>query len=150
MERHWLITWTCYGTWLPGDERGFVGKVPSGDGTMVTHNVPGTPFDANVPFLVEFARNEMKGDPVKLAMCDAEALIKQYQETASIKGWMLEAASVMDNHSHVVVSVSGDPDPDLIPGNLEELGNACAQENSPSSAEWNILDGEGFQTEITG
>ena len=23
----WLSTWTTYGTWLPGDERGFVGNV---------------------------------------------------------------------------------------------------------------------------
>jgi len=23
----WLLTWTTYGTWLPGDERGFVGSV---------------------------------------------------------------------------------------------------------------------------
>jgi len=23
----WLLTWTTYGTWLPGDERGFVGNV---------------------------------------------------------------------------------------------------------------------------
>ena len=23
----WLLTWTTYGTWLPGDEHGFVGNV---------------------------------------------------------------------------------------------------------------------------
>jgi hypothetical protein len=27
MDRQWLITWTCYGTWLPGTARGFVGNV---------------------------------------------------------------------------------------------------------------------------
>ena len=25
--RYWLLTSTTYGTWLPGDERGFVGRV---------------------------------------------------------------------------------------------------------------------------
>ena len=23
-DRHWLLTWTTYGTWLPGDDRGSV------------------------------------------------------------------------------------------------------------------------------
>ena len=27
MERYWLLTNTCYGNWLPGDARGFVGRV---------------------------------------------------------------------------------------------------------------------------
>ena len=45
MDRHWLITWTCYGTWLPGDARGFVGNVREEDGTQVSHNLPGTPVD---------------------------------------------------------------------------------------------------------
>ncbi len=27
MFRHWLLTSTFYGTWLPGDRRGFVGRV---------------------------------------------------------------------------------------------------------------------------
>jgi len=32
MERHWFLTWTTYGTWLPGDDRGFVCNVSSPDG----------------------------------------------------------------------------------------------------------------------
>jgi hypothetical protein len=28
MDRYWLITWTCYGTWLPGARQGFVSHVP--------------------------------------------------------------------------------------------------------------------------
>ena len=26
MDRYWLLSNTCYGTWLPGKERGFVGR----------------------------------------------------------------------------------------------------------------------------
>jgi len=29
-DRHWLLTWTTYGTWLPGDARGFVSPIPTG------------------------------------------------------------------------------------------------------------------------
>jgi REP element-mobilizing transposase RayT len=114
MDRHWLITWTCYGTWLAGDSRGFVSNVRGEDDRAVRHNMPGTPCDANMPLLEAWMRDRMKGEPVALDGRDAEALIAQYQETARIRGWELQAASVMFNHTHVVVSVPGDPDPDLI------------------------------------
>jgi hypothetical protein len=111
MDRHWLITWTCYGTWLPGDARGFVGNVRDQDGSQVSHNLPGTPFDADIPPLEAFVREHMKGSPVYLDKADSEALIAQYCETAIIREWTLHAASVMHNHTHVVVGVSGDPGP---------------------------------------
>jgi REP element-mobilizing transposase RayT len=114
MDRHWLITWTCYGAWLAGDSRAFVANVRGEDGRAVRHNIPGTPCDANMPLLEAWMRERMKGEPVALNGRDAEVLIAQYQETARIRGWDLQAASVMFNHTHVVVSVPGDPDPDLI------------------------------------
>ena len=51
MERYWLLTWTCYGHWLPGDARGFVGNIRDDDGSQITHNIPGTPYDADIPRL---------------------------------------------------------------------------------------------------
>jgi hypothetical protein len=114
MDRYWLITWTTYGTWLPGDARGFVGNVREQDGVQITHNVPGTPYDADLPTLTNYAREHMKGAPVTLDEFDANALICQYQETTSIRTWMLFAASVMYNHTHVVIGVAGDPDLDSL------------------------------------
>ncbi len=49
MDRYWLLTWTCYGHWLPGDSRGFVGNVLNDLGERVVHNLPGTPYAADVP-----------------------------------------------------------------------------------------------------
>jgi REP element-mobilizing transposase RayT len=114
MDRHWLFTWTCYGNWLPGDSRGFVGNVRDTEGEHVIHNVPGTPFDSDMPGLESYVREHMTGPPVKLDFADANALILQYQETARIRRWFLQAASVMFNHTHIVISVPGDPDPKLI------------------------------------
>jgi len=61
MDRTWLLTWTCYGTWLPGAQQGFVSHVPDEHGrqrlrrgavvVLIMHNVPGTPFDADMPAL---------------------------------------------------------------------------------------------------
>jgi REP element-mobilizing transposase RayT len=53
----------------------------------------------------------MKGLPVSLDQATAEVLIAQYQETSRIRGWELQAASVMHNHTHIVVGVPGDPQP---------------------------------------
>ena len=60
----WLLTWTTYGTWLPGAESGFVGNVleeaandaiQSADvgraadaSWRVTHNIPDTPYDRSM------------------------------------------------------------------------------------------------------
>jgi REP element-mobilizing transposase RayT len=114
MDRYWLITWTAYGNWLPGDPRGFVGNVCELGGTQANHNVPGTPYDADLPALTKYVREHMKGPPVTLDEFDADALIGQYQETASIRKWMLCAASVMYNHTHVVIGVESDPDPESL------------------------------------
>ena len=95
MDRCWLITWTCYGHWLPGDARGFVGNVRDKTGGQVVHNIPGTPYDANMPRLEHWVRTQMKGRPVTLGRPEAEAMIAQYQETARIRQWAVQAASVI-------------------------------------------------------
>ncbi len=114
MDRYWLLTWTTYGSWLPGDPRGFVGNVRDIDGDQVRHNIPGTPYDADIPALTNYVRENMTGPPVALSKLDADALIKQYLETARIRQWSLCAASVMFNHTHEVIGVPGDPDPQLL------------------------------------
>ena len=43
VDRYWFLTWTAYGTWLPGDDRGFVGEAPDESGRVFNHNVIGTP-----------------------------------------------------------------------------------------------------------
>jgi hypothetical protein len=114
MDRYWLLSWTCYGQWLPGESRGFVGNVRDQDGNQVTHNAPGTEYDADIPNLKGWVQQNMNGDPVTLSKRDANILIAQYQETARIRKWSLEAASVMFNHTHLVVGMMGDPNPELV------------------------------------
>ncbi len=112
MDRYWLITWTTYGTWLAGDERGFVSNVyADDDGPEVRHNVPGTDCDRSMPLLQQYVRDHMIGNPFYLNKEQADALIAQYKDTARIRKYELRAASVMSNHTHLVVGVPGDPDP---------------------------------------
>jgi REP element-mobilizing transposase RayT len=114
MDRHWLLTWTTYGTWLPGDRRGFVGQLRDEHGAPYTHNLPGTPFDADIPALQRAMRAAMKGPPIRLDRAQAGAIVPQFQETATFRGWLLLAAAVMANHVHLVVGVPGDPDPEKL------------------------------------
>ncbi|MFO0802037.1 MAG: transposase [Gemmataceae bacterium] len=110
----WLLTSTTYGTWLPGDARGFVGRVREirhGDdfaSERVEHDRPGTEYDAGIPKLREASISLMKGEPVWLTADLAIVVRDQFIETAAYRGWELHAASVMSNHFHLVVTAKAE------------------------------------------
>jgi hypothetical protein len=110
MDRFWLLTWTTYVTWLPGDMRGFVSNVADDTGQGTRHNVPGTPCDSDLPRLRGFMAGSVKGGPIYLSAEQAEVLLTQFQETARFRGWHRLAVGIMANHVHILVGVSGDPD----------------------------------------
>src|SRR4051794_6975880 len=110
MDRYWLLTWTTYGTWLPGDRRGFVSEVREA-GEKALHNTPRTPCDRDIPPLEAHAAAIMDEDAVRLDLARAQAVADQLRETAGHRGWWVLALAVMANHVHVVVGVPGDPDP---------------------------------------
>jgi REP element-mobilizing transposase RayT len=111
MDRHWLLTWTTYGTWLPGDARGFVSAVGDGPGPEVRHDVPGTPYDTDDARVRQRALGLLVGQPVWLTAEQARVVADQFQETARFRRWLLVACAVMANHVHLVVGVAADPDP---------------------------------------
>jgi REP element-mobilizing transposase RayT len=114
MDRYWLLTWTTYGTWLPGDRRGFVSPTRQDDGTHVVHNIPGSPIDSDMPALEQSMRQSMKGTPIRLTQKQAIVVQDQFRETGAFRGWNLLAVAVMANHVHLVVGGGGDPEPERI------------------------------------
>src|SRR5262249_36979195 len=104
MSRHWLLTSTFYGTWLPGDRRGFVGRVwdkRSGDSPeppRVQHDEFGTPYDRDTPGLERASAARMKGSSVMIQAEHAVILLQQLRETAAFRGWELLAMAIMANH----------------------------------------------------
>ena len=114
MDRYWLLTWTTYGSWLPGDRRGFVGKLRDEIGQPIIHNEPGTPCDADIPPLERAMRAGMKGELIRLTSEQAGILLDQFRETAEYRQWKLLGAAIMANHIHLVVGVCGDPEPEQI------------------------------------
>lgn len=137
-DRCWHLTWTTYGSWLPGDERGFVSPVPHNDRPPTIHNAPDTPHDADVPSLLRSAESQLKCDPVRLTLEQAQAVFAQLKETASIRNWVILAVAIMATHIHLLVGVPGDPDPNTLLRDFKSYASRCLNRgwDRPGSDTW--------------
>ncbi len=86
-----FITWTTYGTWLPGDKRGWR-KWKSGQ-------------QQPQPLLADWCRDQMNEQPLFLDQHQRDAVENVVREHAEIRGWQLDAVSARSNHVHVAVSL---------------------------------------------
>jgi REP element-mobilizing transposase RayT len=144
MDRCWLITSTFYGNWLPGDRRGFVGRVRdlrSGEGSpdhRIRHNQFGTEYDRDIGGLSKSARDRMKADPVCIGSVHAEILLTQFRETCHYRGWTLIAASIMYNHVHLMIGVNGDPAPSALLQSVKSYGSRALNRHfgKPAGETW--------------
>lgn len=141
-DRCWLLTWTTYGTWLPGERKGFVSSVVV-DGKVELHNQTGMPIDADMPALREHALRLLKGKPIYLGTEQASLCLEQFRETAKIRQWQLLGIAIMANHVHLVVGVQDDPDPNKLLHNFKsyasrKLNTHCPR---PPSETWWTKDG---------
>ena len=82
------MTWTTYGTWLQGDERGYVK-----DGITL-------PGDKK---LLETCKDFQKGDTVKLNRTDRNIIHGTILKEAKRIGCHIEALAVCSNHVHLVM-----------------------------------------------
>jgi len=91
------LTWTTYGTWLPGDARGWVKRGVWGVQTPD-------------PSLEQQAKTLMAEGAVLLTP-EQRALVEQtIADQCRIRGWTLHAVNARTNHVHVVVSADRDED----------------------------------------
>lgn len=121
MDRYWLLPWTTYGTWLPGDERNYVDQ---------EHNIVGTAYAPPAPLLQEIAKKKLRHAPTWLSKSQAEVLLSQFHATAKHRGWQLLAVAVMGNHIHIVLGVPGDPEPDTLLRDLKAYGSRALNATS--------------------
>ena len=93
----YLISFRCYGTWLHGDDHGFIDR---------DHNLFGTSYNhADSRSYEEFNRDELKGKPVSLNPQQREVVAKAIYEVCVYKQWGLYAENVRTNHVHVVIGI---------------------------------------------
>ena len=86
----YFITWTCYGTWLPGDERAWT-KWHAGE------QIP-------QPLLADWCREQMTETPVRLDDIQRQCVEDVVHEHCVKRGWTSHAVNCRSNHCHVVVT----------------------------------------------
>ena len=87
-----FLTWATYGTWLPGDERGWIEyrrgwQLPD----------PARKLEAEA---------KMTEDACRLDADQRRLVEQQVAETCAIRGWQLHAVNCRSNHVHVVVTAA--------------------------------------------
>jgi REP element-mobilizing transposase RayT len=93
----YFITWTTYGTWLPGDARGWVEKGVAG-------------VQGPDPDKCDEAQVHLKTEPVVLDVQQRAIVDRTIREHCEIRGWQLHAVNVRGNHVHVVVTADREPE----------------------------------------
>ena len=90
-----FITWTIYGTWLPGDQRGWAKKKVWG-------------VQQPNPELEQACRERMTDDAVILTWEQRQMVDAVIVEHCRIRRWTLHARNVRTNHAHVVITANCD------------------------------------------
>jgi hypothetical protein len=88
-----FLTWTTYGTWLPGDERGWTDKKMGKRGSE--------------PRLVKYATGLLSEPPLTLSDSHRSIVFETIRDHCSIRKWVLHACNPRTNHVHVVVTAYG-------------------------------------------
>jgi REP element-mobilizing transposase RayT len=97
----YLITWTTYGTWLPGDVRGWI------KAGMQGIQAPDRDIESQ-------ARELMVEGEVRLFMSQRDIVEQTIVDHCQIRNWTLHALNARSNHIHVVVTADRDIDEVMI------------------------------------
>jgi REP element-mobilizing transposase RayT len=96
-----FITFRCYGTWLPGDERGWTDRPVQPQDLSLRSGHPG---------LHSLAQAAMAHGSFVLESQHREAVDVAIRDVCAHRGWMLHALNVRTNHIHTVVSAESTPE----------------------------------------
>jgi len=91
----YFLTWSTYGTWLPGDQRGW------------TEYRRGWQLPDPTRELAAAAR--MTEDACRLDPEQRQLVHAQVAETCAYRGWELHAVNCRTNHLHAVITAPTDP-----------------------------------------
>jgi REP element-mobilizing transposase RayT len=98
------VTWTTYGTWLPGDSRGYVSVTLRPEGGVVPiQNQYGTPYSKNDAYARRVAIDEQAFPTVWLTAEQTLVVALGLVMCCAKRGWWVAQAAIMCNHVHVVV-----------------------------------------------
>ena len=117
------ITWTAYGTWLHGDDRGWV----EGGGAGIQ-----PPDEASL----RVAEKRMTQPAVTFDDVQRALIARVIEDHCRIRGWHIHALNVRSNHIHLVVTA--DRTPEEVMNQLKawcsrKLSDAAGLPDSPSA-----------------
>lgn len=92
----YFLTWPTYGTWLPGDERGWV--------------LHGKGFQPPSPIRQESAERRMTESACLLDTAQRGLVEKTICDHCKIRQWHLYAVNCRSNHVHIVVAADRKPE----------------------------------------
>jgi REP element-mobilizing transposase RayT len=113
----YFLTWVTYGTWLPGDARGWV-EYKRG-------------WQLPDPLRETEAALFMTEEECRLSPDQRSAVEVQIAETCRIRGWQLHAVNCRSNHLHAVVSANV-KNPRKIRSDLKSWATRCLKEKFDS------------------
>ena len=114
-----LLTWTCYGTWLHGDERGSV----TNDG-----NVPGTPCVGANPCWSSIEAQKLVPGALTLDRRARQIVRDAILDHCRHREWNLHALNVRTNHVHAVLAYDGKSTPEFMLTSLKARTTRCLRE----------------------
>ncbi len=115
----YFLTWTTYGTWLPGDERGWT----------KWHGGPQLPSEP----LRQYSTAKMVESAITLDPPQRELVDATIRRHCEIRQWSLHALNVRTNHVHVVVTAN-DYSPETV---VEQFKAWCTRQLKASLASGN-------------
>ena len=117
----YFLTWTTYGTWLPGDRRCWVNR----------HRDHGNIVDPPDPVREDSARKRMRMEAVTLDRRLRQVVVDSIRSTAHYFRWNLLALDVRTNHVHVVIC-AGDNDIGRVMAKLKAYASRHLNEEFPA------------------
>ncbi len=122
----YFLTWTTYGTWLRGDDRGWA---EIGDDGVTGYAEPD-------PERVAADRDRLKREPIVLSPDMRQVIDQAIRDGCDHRGWRLHAVNVRSNHVHTVVSANREIDRVL--ADLKAWGTRRLREQGHAVAEARI------------
>ena len=97
----YFITFRCFGTWLPGDVRGWTDRPVHARDMSLRSSHPG---------LQSIARDAMADSLFTLERPHRQTVVAAIRDVYAHRGGTLHALNVRTNHVHLVVSANSSPD----------------------------------------
>ncbi|MEO2034343.1 MAG: transposase [Planctomycetaceae bacterium] len=122
----YLLTWTTYGSWLHGDQRGSID---------LQHNLPLTPVLPAHTGRRKSESSTLKTKPVLLDKTQRAIVSQTIRKVVEHKCWRLHALNCRSNHVHVVILAS-DRTPEIVMNSLKSWSSRRLNEQLGEKRRW--------------